>query len=419
MKRFTLNKHYALIAFYVFSVIVVSLVFALVVFRIGDILGYFRDSLASIKAIPYGIVFALVLYPFVNISGALYSAVLERKRPRPRLVSALSMLTTYIGMFFVFAILLLGIIPPMIGTVSDLYTTLSDALTRTIAFVKESASGTPFLAEMVDHTLLYLQGTFSGILGNDIPGLVTNILTGAIGEAFNILVGLVISIYLLSGRRLLSSIFGKLVTALLPGGGVKRVTMFIKRLYSNLTEFISARILSALFLGTAAYLLFWVAGIPYHALLALIIVVCNLFPVFGTIFSLIFCGIVILVTRSAYTLPMLSILIALELVDNLLIEPRTIHHKALRPNVGVTIVLLLCGYALFGIIGAMIAIPVFATIQNALRAFTVHLLNRRHLPTTREDYQSFNMRDHLSDEPANAEVAAEATPPATDIPPVG
>ena len=237
------------------------------------------------------------------------------------------------------------------------------------------------------------------------------------------LVGLVISIYLLSGRRLLSSIFGKLVTAILPTGGVKRVTMFIKRLYSNLTEFLSARILSALFLGIAAYLLFWAAGIPYYALLALIIVVCNLFPVFGTIFSMMCCGVVILVTRPGYTLPMLGILIALELFDNFLIEPRTIHHKALRPNVGTTIVLLLCGYALFGLVGAMIAIPVFATVQNALRAFTVHLLNRRHLPTVREDYQSFDMREHMpkpeegtpgTEEAAAVEPTADTTADATD-----
>ena len=419
MKRFTLNKHYAMIAFYSFAVIVVSLLFALIVFRIGAIFDFFGDAVASVKAIPYGIIFALILYPFLSISSTVYSRILERKRPHPRAVSVLSMLTTYLGMFLVLGILLLGIIPPMIGTVGELYTTLNDALARATDFIKNATADTPFLAEMADRALGYLQEAFTGVLGDDVPGLITGLLTGTVGETFNILVGLVISIYLLSGRRMLSSIFGKLVTAILPAGGVKRVTMFIKRLYANLTEFLSARILSALFLGIAAYLLFWVAGVPYYALLALIIVVCNLFPVFGTIFSMLVCGVVILVTRPSYTLPMLGILIALELVDNFLIEPRTIHHKPLRPNVGATIVLLLCGYALFGLIGAMIAIPVFATVQNALRSFTVHLLNRRHLPTVREDYRSINMREYMptpeeADAATEGDATAEVTPAADD-----
>lgn len=418
MKRFTLNKQYAMIAFYVFAVIVISLLFALLVFRIGDIVDFADRAVDAVKAIPYGIAFALILYPFLSISSTVYSRIFERKRPHPRLVSVFSMLTTYLGMFIVLGVLLLGIIPPMIGTVGELYATLSDALTRATDFIKSSTASNPFLAEMADRALYYLQEGFTDILGDDIPGLVTRLLTEIVGEAFNILVGLVISIYLLSGRHLLSSIFGKLATALLPSGGFKRVSMFIKRLYSNITEFLSARILSALFLGIAAYLLFWVFGIPYHALLALIIVVCNLFPVFGTIFSLLFCGLVILITRPAYTLPMLGILIALELVDNLLIEPRTIRHKPLRQNVGSTIVLLLCGYALFGLIGAMLAIPVFATIQNALRAFTVHLLNRRHLPSAREEYQSFNMREYMPSPATAADVAENApTEPDTEAPP--
>ena len=92
---------------------------------------------------------------------------------------------------------------------------------------------------------------------------------------------------------------------------------------------------------------------------------------------------------------MLGILIALELIDNLLIEKRTIPHKDLRPNVGVTLLLMLCGYALLGIIGALLAIPVFATIHNALRAFTIHLLNKKKLPTTIDSYYDFNIRDYM------------------------
>lgn len=398
MKRFQLNKQYALIAFYAFSVIVASLLFALVVFRIGDITSMLKGAVRAIKAIPYGILIALIVYPFLTVTAAIYSRLLEKKKPHPRLVSILSMITVYVGMFLLIGILLLGIIPPMIDTVGDLFTMLSGELTRLDAALYSFLADIPFLVDIAHQAGNVLNEFITSILGADLAATATGFLTSLVGEAFDILVGLIISIYLLSGRKMLSCIFGKLVAAILPNGGAHRFTMFVKRLYSNFTEFISARILSALFLGIAAYLLFWVCGIPYYALLALIIVVCNLFPVFGTILSLLFCGLVILITKRAYTLPVLGILIALEIVDNLLIEKRTIPHKALRPNVGVTLVLLLCGYALMGILGALLAIPVFATIQNALRAFSIHLLNRKKLPTTIDAYYDFDIRDYMSAE---------------------
>ena len=426
MKRFQLNKQYALIAFYAFSVIVAALLFALVVFRIGDITGMLKGAFSAIKAIPYGILIALILYPFLTVTTTLYSRLFEKKRPHPRLVSILSMLTVYIGMLLLIGILLLGIIPPMIDTVGDLFTMLSGELTRLENALHDFLSDTPFLADIAHQAGNVFNEFIKNILGTGMTATVTGLLTGLVGETFDILVGLIISIYLLSGRKMLSAIFGKLVAAILPSGGTHRFTMFIKRLYSNFTEFISARILSALFLGIAAYLLFWACGIPYYALLSLIIAVCNLFPVFGTILSLLFCGLVILITRRAYTLPVLGILIALEIIDNLLIEKKTIPHKNLRPNVGATLVLLLCGYALLGILGALLAIPVFATIQNALRAFSIHLLNRKKLPTTVEAYYDFDIRDYMSADEEKADmdpitaaeelgtVLAEATEEAMD-----
>ena len=83
-------------------------------------------------------------------------------------------------------------------------------------------------------------------------------------------------------------------------------------------------------------------------------------------------------------------------------------HKALRPNVGTTIVLMLIGYALLGLAGTLVAIPVFATIQNAVRAFTIHLLNRRHLPTDLEAYKGFNVSDYIKKD--TGEATGEATP---------
>ena len=416
MKKFQFNKQYVTIGIYAFGVAIVSLIFGLVVFRIGSILGFFGNALSAIKAVPYGIAIALALYPFINLASSGYSRLFEKKRPRPRLVSALSLVTVYLGLLLVIAILVIGIIPPMISTFGEMVQLVSSS----VGGIRESLSGifssSEFLQKMADSAIEYIGNTLSGLISSDVAEIAAALVTGIVGEAFDLLVGLIISIYLLAGRRILSSIFGKLVAATLPTGGALRFSMFIKRLYSNLTEFIAARILSALFLGIASYLLFWAFGTPFYPLLSLIIVVFNLFPVFGTLISFFVCGIVLLVTTPSHILPVLGILTLLEIADNLLIEPRTLPHKALRPNVGATIVLMLLGYAIFGFWGTLVAIPLWATIQNALRAFSVHLLNKRGLPTALEDYADFDIRKHMKAEekPATETEAAAAAPAAEE-----
>lgn len=419
MKRPEINKQYLTVAVYAFGVALASFVFGLIVFNLSEIGAFLGQAISAVKAVPYGIIMALVLYPFINLVSPLYSRLFERKKKHPRLVSAFSLLTVYLGFFLVLAILLLSIIPPMIGTVGELVELLMGALTSAEGLLRDLfAAGGP-MAGMADIVIDYVKEAAQGILGSDITGTATDLLTTVVGETFNILIGLIISIYLLAGRSLLGSVCGKTVAAILPQGGAHRFTMFTKRLYSNFTEFISARILSALFLGTLSYLLFLVCRVPFYPLLSLIIVVFNLFPVFGTIFSLLLCAAVLLITRPQYALLVIAILIVLEVLDNLLVEPHTMPHKALRPNVGATIVLMLIGYALLGIAGALIAIPVFATVQNAVRAFTIHLLNRRHLPTDLEEYKGFNVRDHIKKDtegtPAEAETAEETTDTADGV----
>ncbi len=397
MKRLKLDKHYLTVGLYGFGVAVVSLLFGVIVFRLGDILGFVGDAISAVRAIPYGIFLSLVLYPFANITTRMYSRLLEKKKEHPRLVSALSLLTVYLGAFVVLGIILLGVIPPMIDTVGELSATLSSSFSGIESALRAFLESSELLRDMADTILLFVRDSFTRLISTDVPGMATSLLTGAVGEAFDILLGLVISIYLLAGRRMLGCICGKMVAALLPAGGAHRFSMFIKRLYSNFTEFMASRILSALFLGVASYFFFRILGVPFYALLVLVIAVLNLFPVFGTILSFFLCALVLLITRPAYTLPVLGILAALEILDNLLIEPRTMPHKALRPNVGATIVLMLIGYGILGIFGMLIAIPVWATIQNALKAFSIHLLNRRGLPTALSEYEAFDMSRHLRD----------------------
>ena len=291
MKRFQLNKQYLLIALYALGVILAAGIFGLIVFRAGEIAAFLGGAVASIRAVPYGILFAIVLYPFIILATKGYSRLFERKRPRPRLVSTMAILSVYIGAFLVLGILLLIIIPPMIGTVTELAALLRSSLLSGEASIRAFLASFHIPTEVADTVVNFIKGKAMDLVSTDIAGTVTSLLSGIVGQAFDLVVGVIISIYLLAGRRLLSGVLGKFFTAVLPSGMTQRLIMFIKRLYANVTEFLSARLLSALFLGISSYLVFYLLNIPFYPLLTLVIMILNLFPVFGTIFSFLLCKI--------------------------------------------------------------------------------------------------------------------------------
>ena len=262
MKRFRLNKQYLLVALYAFGVILAASLFGLIVFRSTEIAAFIGSAINKIRALPYGIALAIVLYPFIVLATRGYSRLLERKRPHPRLVSALSILTVYLGALLVLGILLLIIIPPMIDTVTELVALLRSSLLSGEASMRAFFASLHIPAEVSDTVVQFIKKTATDLFSTDMASMAASLLMGIVGQTFDIIVGVIISIYLLAGRRLLSGVFGKFFTAVLPSGVTHRIVMFIKRLYANVTEFISARILSALFLGISSYLILYLLRIP-------------------------------------------------------------------------------------------------------------------------------------------------------------
>ncbi len=419
MKHIKPNKQYALIALYVFAVIVLALLCALVAFNLGGIFAWIGRAVTQIRGLMYGIVIALVLYPFVNFSAAKFSKLLNKKKPHPKLVKALSLLSVYAGAFLTLCVLMLGILRPMVSTVTELGSMISGAAVATAEWLDSMFANSPFLLQMYGQAKDFLTHYIPSLATGQLTGILQEIAGSFLGKTFDLIIGLVLSIYLLAGRSTLNVIFGKIVAAVLPKKGAPHFTTFVKRLYSNFTEFVAARIISALLLGITTYLLFWVCGVPFYPLFALIVCVLSLFPVFGSVFSLIISAIIIFITYREYFLLVVGGMILLQIADNLLLEPRLIQHKTLRPDVGTVIVLLLCGYALLGFPGALIAIPVYATVETSVRSLCIRRLLKKNLPVALENYRHFKIEKYAPKTAPAAEGSVADSPVAEAPAPAG
>jgi predicted PurR-regulated permease PerM len=116
-------------------------------------------------------------------------------------------------------------------------------------------------------------------------------------------------------------------------------------------------------------------GIPYPALLGLLVALLDLVPVVGSTIG----GVIVTLVALTVSLPVgiatLCFYVAYRLAEDYLLVPRIMGKTVEVPAV-VTVVAVLIGAALLGLIGALVAIPAAAAIRLLLNEVTFRRMDR-------------------------------------------
>ncbi|WP_433946676.1 AI-2E family transporter [Paenibacillus sp. SN-8-1] len=143
-----------------------------------------------------------------------------------------------------------------------------------------------------------------------------------------------------------------------------------------LSGFISGRIISALILAVMSFIGFWIVGLPYPLLLAIIGALFNFIPYVGAFLGAIPCLIVAYTVSPSMALWVLIIIIIAQQVEGNLIAPY-IYGKTINIHPLTTVILLLIGGEYAGILGMILVIPVYMIIKIvAVRIYKLFLSDK-------------------------------------------
>lgn len=117
-------------------------------------------------------------------------------------------------------------------------------------------------------------------------------------------------------------------------------------------------------------------GIEFAPLIAVVVGVTNIIPVFGPFIGAIPCLLILVFVNPFDALKFLILIIAIQQVDGNIIGP-----KILGKSIGVSalwvLVAIVIGGDLLGVVGMVVGVPTFATFYGLLRQFTAWCLERR------------------------------------------
>jgi predicted PurR-regulated permease PerM len=240
-----------------------------------------------------------------------------------------------------------------------------------------------------NRTLRYLQKKYDigGQLekkAGELPGKAGNAATvladiglGLVNSIFAVLTVLILAAFMLaSGPRWRDAALRRAPAD--QSAAWRRVTDDIAAAVGN---YVGGAIAQAVIAGITSYLVMLILGVPFRVPLAVLVGFLDLIPLVGATLAAVLVAIVtVFVDFPTTTIVWVIWAITYQQLENNVLQPR-IQARAVDVNPFVVLVAVLFGSTLFGVIGALVAVPAAASLQIVIR----EVLRYRDSPATGDD----------------------------------
>jgi predicted PurR-regulated permease PerM len=149
----------------------------------------------------------------------------------------------------------------------------------------------------------------------------------------------------------------------------ERIERTLRRMANAIGNYVGGALIQATIAGLSSFIVLKILGVPFAGPLAVVVFVFDLIPVVGATLAALLVAIVTVFVSFPITLIIWAVFaIVYQQVENYLIQPQ-IQKRATKIEAFVVLVAVLFGSTLFGILGAILAIPTAATIQIAVHEY--------------------------------------------------
>ena len=365
-----------------FGAISLSILFFFLIYRFQG----FGDAISKLTGILmpfiYGAVIAYLLKPVCNCVENFLRRLLPEK-----MGTAANMLAVTISLLFgilvVYALIMM-IVPQLITSVTTLYYTARNNLNDFVDWAshQEIIASNQKLLDFIETSYDNLQDTLDNLVRTKLIPSMQSLLSGAalgvmsfVTFLKNIIIGLIVSVYLLASRKKFGQ-QGKLILySLIKPRWADIILEEIRYADRMFGGFINGKILDSAIIGVLCYIACLIFKFPSALLVSVIIGVTNVIPFFGPFIGAIPATLLILIQNPIKALWFVLFVLVLQQVDGNIIGPKILGNTTGLSSFWVLFAILLFG-GLWGFVGMIIGVPLFAVIYDVLKKFVFHGLRR-------------------------------------------
>ena len=365
-----------------FGAISLSILFFFLIYRFQG----FGDAISKLTGILmpfiYGAVIAYLLKPVCNCVEDFLRRLLPEK-----MGTAANMLAVTISLLFgilvVYALFMM-IVPQLITSVTTLYYTARNNLNDFVDWAshQEIIASNQKLLDFIETSYDNLQDTLDNIVRTKLVPSMQSLLSGAalgvmsfVTFLKNIIIGVIVSVYLLASRKKFGQQCKMILYSLIKPRWADIILEEILYADKMFGGFINGKILDSAIIGVLCYIACLIFKFPSALLVSVIIGVTNVIPFFGPFIGAIPATLLILIQNPIKALWFVLFVLVLQQVDGNIIGPKILGNTTGLSSFWVLFAILLFG-GLWGFVGMIIGVPLFAVIYDVLKKFVFHGLRR-------------------------------------------
>jgi predicted PurR-regulated permease PerM len=282
---------------------------------------------------------------------------------------------TYLGVILVPVAVALVFVPPLVREGSNLVDKLPQYETDVRSYLDKSRTFRKLQQDYQIGTKLQEEANKLPERAGGAAKTLGNIGIGFVSSLFAAINILFLSIFMVSRGRRWVEAFLKLH----PPDRAVRLERMADRIAQAIGNYVGGALLQATIAGITTFIVLTVLGVPFAGPLAILTAVFDLIPLVGATIGAVIVGFVTVFSD----FPTVTIIwtiwaIVYQQIENTVIQPR-IQSKAVDVLPFVILVAVLFGSTLFGIAGALLAVPVAASIQIVAREYWAYRQEGRRL----------------------------------------
>lgn len=403
MKNLLKNK-FVQLGLSIFAVICLSILFFFLLYRIETIINLIGGIIKIFMPIIYGLVIAYVLNPVIKLlENKLFNKLLKKTKLDDTKIKkhsrTYSIVTAAVIFFLVLYLLISYIIPEIIASIQVLLGNVPNYIDIVENWLKGTLQNNPDVSNQIlenyEEMSSYIIETLNESIMPSINNLIVNLSNGVVGIfkfLYNFIVGFIIAIYLLSGKenyiaqtkKTLYSIFNiKIANSIL------EKSRFINDVFGR---YMMGVLLDCCAIGIIMFIFGIIFQMPYALLIAVICAITNAIPYFGPYIGGIPSGLLILLVSPPKAIIFAIFVVILQQFDGMYLAPKIIGNKTGLKRFWVLCAILICG-GLFGVVGMIIGVPIFAILYAFAKDHINISLNEKKLSNNTKKYENLSHID--------------------------
>ena len=374
-----MNKEFLKKIFYQSLTGFLSLALAILLFfaiqKMDELTAGFRWLMGVLTPFVYGGALAYLLKTPCGFLERRIGAILHQKHKG--LANPISVVAVLLLSGLVIYLLLSMVIPEMADSIVTLAEAVPPKVEQFAQWVLDRLEGNEVLQNYADTAFSSLEDWLKNWVAKDMLPTVQGMMGGAMTAVTsvvtvlkNIILGVIICIYLLLGRRKFSRHGKALVYSLFKPERADKVLKEFSFIDKTFVGFFGGKILDSAIVGLICYIfcaiMSVVAGFQNAVLISVIIGVTNIIPYFGPFIGAAPSALLILISSPRNCLIFLIFIVVLQQFDGNVLGPRLLAGSVGMSGFWVLFSITLF-QGLFGFVGILVGVPVFAVIYDLVK----------------------------------------------------